>query len=551
MIGSRPARRVTLQGDLATPRGVVEGGGRKNGAGMIARRSELGELGARIARARAELASCKAKSEVAGQQVSALRQAIEALAPSADEVAGKLAAVERSARAGAERAAMIRGELRVGLLESLALERDRGELLERRTEIAQEQERIDAALARNAAEHARLEEDVRRLAEARPAMREERARLELELARLRERLSALGKQLQALENGLDENRQELRRLEKQTQEFALRQEGRARGAGAARSESARAARGARAAGAGDRAGADRPGSRCVRCCRRCARNRMPSASASPRWSRRGARSSSGSRRTASLKGLEERSIAELGVALALLPAPAAELPEAVDWSAVEAEILDLKGKMQRLGAVNMEAIDELGQIDERLAFMTKERDDLVKAQRSLKDMIAEMDQESRTRFQNTFEEVRKHFQVIFRQLFRGGHADLMLSEGEDVLEAGVEVIAAPPGKKPQTITLLSGGERTLTAVGLLFALFKMKPSPICVLDEVDAALDESNIERFCSMLSDYEASTQFLIVTHSKRTMSRAEVLYGVTMEGDGISRPIAIRLKEYQEKVA
>src|SRR5262249_9441416 len=157
------------------------------------------------------------------------------------------------------------------------------------------------------------------------------------------------------------------------------------------------------------------------------------------------------------------------------------------------------------------AIDELGQIEERLTFMTKERDDLVKAQRSLKDMIAQMDEESRTRFQQTFQEVRQHFQVIFRQLFRGGHADLMLTEGEDILEAGVDIVAAPPGKKPQTITLLSGGERTLTAVGLLFALFKMKPSPICVLDEVDAALDESNIERFCSMLSDYEASTQFLI----------------------------------------
>jgi chromosome segregation protein len=166
-------------------------------------------------------------------------------------------------------------------------------------------------------------------------------------------------------------------------------------------------------------------------------------------------------------------------------------------------------------------------------------------------MITELNRVSRKRFVETFEDVRSHFNGVFRKLFHGGRADIQLKEGEDVLETGIDIIAGPPRKDVRSISLLSGGERTLTAVALLFALFKARPSPFCLLDEVDAALDETNIERFCSLLIEYTAKSQFLIVTHSKRTMSHADFLYGVTMEEGGVTKLVGMKLEEYRERVA
>jgi chromosome segregation protein len=138
--------------------------------------------------------------------------------------------------------------------------------------------------------------------------------------------------------------------------------------------------------------------------------------------------------------------------------------------------------------------------------------------------------------------------VIFRKLFQGGRADILLEEGVDVLDAGIDIVAAPPGKDQRSITLLSGGERTLTAVGLLFALFRTRPSPVCLLDEVDAALDETNIDRFCSVLEDFLGNSQFLVVTHARRTMSYADTIYGVTMQEHGVSKVLSLSLAEYEE---
>ena len=219
-----------------------------------------------------------------------------------------------------------------------------------------------------------------------------------------------------------------------------------------------------------------------------------------------------------------------------------------DWEAVEAEIEELRARMGRMGNVNLAAVDELREVEERLAFLTGQRDDLLAARASLLDTISKVNKESRERFVATFEEVREHFRTIFRKLFRGGKADIFLAEGEDVLEAGIEIVAAPPGKDARSISLLSGGERTLTAVGLLFALFRAKPSPVCMLDEVDAALDETNIDRFCTVLEDFLGGSQFLVVTHARRTMSYADTLYGITMQEHGVSRALSLSLREYDE---
>jgi chromosome segregation protein len=181
--------------------------------------------------------------------------------------------------------------------------------------------------------------------------------------------------------------------------------------------------------------------------------------------------------------------------------------------------------------------------------MTKERADLDASRKALEDTIRELDLISKDKFIETFEVIRGHFREIFRKLFHGGRADIMLTEGADILEAGVEIIAGPPGKDPRSITLLSGGERTMTAVGLLFALFKAKPAPVAVLDEVDAALDEANTERFCGLLSEFLGKSQFVIVTHSKRTMSYADIIFGVTMQENGVSKRIGIKLDDFEDK--
>ena len=147
------------------------------------------------------------------------------------------------------------------------------------------------------------------------------------------------------------------------------------------------------------------------------------------------------------------------------------------------------------------------------------------------------------------EEIRRHFQEIFRKLFGGGRADIMLEDAEDILEAGIEVIAKPPGKETRSISLLSGGEKSMTALALLFSVFKAKPSPFCFLDEVDAALDEANNERFGLLIKEFQKDSQFVVITHSKRTMSMADVLFGITMQIRGVSKKISVKFGEYQEE--
>ncbi|MBM4015722.1 MAG: chromosome segregation protein SMC [Planctomycetes bacterium] len=216
---------------------------------------------------------------------------------------------------------------------------------------------------------------------------------------------------------------------------------------------------------------------------------------------------------------------------------------------LETEADKLRGTLARLGPVNVVAIEELQAVEGRSTFLQKQKQDLGEAKLRLRQMIEEIDRECETRFSATYDAVREHFKALFRRLFGGGRADLTLVETEDPAEMGVEIIAAPPGKDPRSIAMLSGGERTLTAAALLFGLFSTRPSPICVLDEVDAALDEANVERFGLMVKDFLGRTQFLIVTHHKRTMAIADTLYGVTMEGNGISRPIAMRFDQGQTR--
>jgi len=210
------------------------------------------------------------------------------------------------------------------------------------------------------------------------------------------------------------------------------------------------------------------------------------------------------------------------------------------------EVQVLQSQKDRLGAVNVDAVKELDEEEGNFSQLEQEVADLKEARKTLMETLRRLEAESRTLFEDTFHEARKNFQEIFRKLFQGGKADMFLTNTEeDMLEAGIEIVAQPPGKQLQSINLLSGGERTMTAVAILFALFKVRPSPFCILDEVDAALDETNVERFLRVLRDFTGETQFCIVTHHKRTMAECQVLYGITMQRRGVSSRIAVALHE------
>ena len=216
----------------------------------------------------------------------------------------------------------------------------------------------------------------------------------------------------------------------------------------------------------------------------------------------------------------------------------------VDWEEVREEIADLRSKIERLGNVNVDAIDQQTDLEERYEFLAAQVEDLNQSKTQLEQLIARINKESREKFQTTFEQIRENFHQIFRKLFGGGKADIILENPEDILESGIEIVARPPGKETRTISLLSGGEKTMTAIALLFSVFKTKPSPFCVLDEVDAALDEANNERFNLIVQEFQRQSQFVIITHSKRTMSIADVLYGITMQTQGVSKKISVQFE-------
>ncbi|MFH0732026.1 MAG: chromosome segregation protein SMC [Candidatus Omnitrophota bacterium] len=216
-----------------------------------------------------------------------------------------------------------------------------------------------------------------------------------------------------------------------------------------------------------------------------------------------------------------------------------------NWQQIEAEIHDFTDRIDKMGPVNLVAIEEHKELQERYDFLTSQQQDLINAKESLHKAINRINRTTRALFIETFDKIRVYFREYFRLLFGGGVADIYLIDQVDILESGIEIMVRPPGKKLQSISLLSGGEKALTSVALLFALFKVKPTPFCVLDEMDAPLDEANIDRFNRILGEFVQSTQFIIITHNKRTISIADVMYGITMEKSGISKIVSVKFAQ------
>ena len=223
------------------------------------------------------------------------------------------------------------------------------------------------------------------------------------------------------------------------------------------------------------------------------------------------------------------------------------MPEGLEESQCEQDLDKLSNRIQRLGPINLTAIDEYDQQSERKIYLDRQNEDLERALNTLQNAIRKIDKETRTRFKETFDKINTGLQSLFPRVFGGGHAYLDMT-GEDLLDTGVAIMARPPGKRNSTIHLLSGGEKAMTAIALVFSIFHLNPSPFCMLDEVDAPLDDANVGRYAKLVKEMAETVQFIFITHNKITMEMANQLLGVTMHEAGVSRIVAVDIDEASE---
>jgi chromosome segregation protein len=244
-----------------------------------------------------------------------------------------------------------------------------------------------------------------------------------------------------------------------------------------------------------------------------------------------------------LKNLNEKCSQELNISLVEL-VETENVEDEFDLESVSERVLDLREKLENFGAINMLALEELSETEERLLFLTSQRQDIIDSISAAEAALREIKERSREKFRDAFTAINANFTEFFQELFGGGRGEMTLLEAEDVLEAGIEIVAQPPGKRLQNILLLSGGEKAMTAIALVMAIFKYRPAPFCLLDEVDAPLDDANVGRFVNKIAEMSEKTQFIVITHNKRTMEAAKALYGVTMQEAGISKVVSVRFE-------
>jgi chromosome segregation protein len=246
---------------------------------------------------------------------------------------------------------------------------------------------------------------------------------------------------------------------------------------------------------------------------------------------------------ARLTFVRENCAAELNQSLEEL-AQEHQVDDEFDLETAQVRVEELRARIEGFGGVNMMALEELSENEARLLFLSTQRQDIVDSISSTEEALREIKRRSRERFRHAFEQINKNFSELFQELFGGGKGEMSLIEGDDVLEAGIDVIAQPPGKRLQNVLLLSGGEKAMAALALVLGIFHYRPSPFCLLDEVDAPLDEANVARFTDKVAQLSANTQFIVITHNKRTMEIARALYGVTMQEVGVSKLVSVRFE-------
>ena len=244
-----------------------------------------------------------------------------------------------------------------------------------------------------------------------------------------------------------------------------------------------------------------------------------------------------------LRNLNEICAHELNVPLAEL-VETVEPPKDFDLEEGRRQTDDLRRRIEGFGAVNMLALEELSEAEERLLFLTSQRQDIIDGIAAAEEALREIKERSRERFRHAFEAINGYFKEFFVELFGGGNGEMSLLDAEDILESGIEIVAQPPGKRLQSILLLSGGEKAMTAIALVMAIFQYRPSPFCLLDEVDAPLDDANVGRFVNKIAQMSENIQFIVITHNKRTMEAARALYGVTMQEAGVSKVVSVKFE-------
>ena len=521
----------------------------ENESNPLAREHQLAEWQEDLARLRAEAGDKRARAETLQQDEHASRAAMEAAQAALEnqrrEMAlaeGEIRMVEREAKQAGERAETIGWELE-------ALVKKTGAGTQRRTQMAGEMEGIRARQADVRAQTNTDSEKLRQLEDERNARLEEATECRVALSGYKQQLDGLRargeplearlRELEALIReraaGIDSYRERIGALEKATQE-AESQIGPYETEVARRQAELQEARNQRDSRNAElvRSDTELHARRTELDTVREQRNNVDIQLARQRLHR---------------QNLVERMSVEYSLQPAdVLKAKEPEWEEGAqpaDREVLETMVAEIRTKIQSMGPVNLVAIEEHQELEERFAFLNQQNDDLVNAKQQLLDLIRKINDTTTSLFIETFNVVNENFQELFKQLFGGGNAKLVLVDEENVLESGIEIIARPPGKKLQTVSLLSGGERTLTAVALLFSLFKVKPSAFCLTDELDAALDDSNIARYLEMLKGFIQGTQFIVITHNRQTIGRADALYGVTMEKQGISKIVSVKFHD------
>ncbi len=523
--------------------GYAASGGKKRGSGPLALKRELRELVSAVRHGQQEIDATAARLESLERDAAALEQELEKLRAQQQNQEKEALALEHESRKLAEETARANSRLSVARLELNRLEQEKGRSETRRAGaeeaiVQKEQSRLNEEQALEAAR-----EELEGFRAQTAAAGEEHAALRAELAGMEERSRAAESARARLES---QHRDVERRRQELSGEMERLGVERARlladNIELDRRASELAAAIAEAEGAVERRAAEettlRESLTAVEESLRALRLALQEAQ-----EKRGQIEVELVKRQAELKYLDETSRRELGVAVAEMADSGEAPPGELDLAETEQRYEEVKARIEALGPVNPQALEEYQEAQQRYDFLNTQRQDLLDSIRDTEKAIQEIDVETRRRFAEAFEAINAHFREMFKTLFGGGVGEMRLADEANAAESGIEIVASPPGKRLQNALLLSGGEKALTALALLMGIFKYQPSPFCIFDEVDAPLDEPNIQRLTRLLKEMSAHTQFIIITHAKRTMEAAEALYGVTMQEPGVSRLVSVHL--------
>jgi len=541
-------RLVTLTGAVVEPYGAFSGGKYHfDRLGLIGRRNEIqrlhvemDDLGMQASALAERTAFLEQRAQKLARDDDHLSQTLGALATTATELKGALSAIEREESRSAE-------ERRVAGDEVRQLEAEREALAVRINAAREELTVLQAQEAAANADAALHTESLARLDGEVTSQRNELEEVKRDVSTLTVRVEGLQRHLQALSMQQSEKREECEREKFRAENLEARCA--ATEASIAEKETGVASRQERIAFLDGQQRAVAQGKEAARA--RFEDARAKERSLAQQLDQARIQAADIERQQFELKlrldtRLEQgRSEFQLDAGEELRTR-GGEVPEVSEERMEDAR--KLEERIQRLGPVNLYALEEQETLAKRAEFLRTHAQDLESARASLRDVISRINRRSRQQFQDTFEAVKANFQEIFRKLFGGGKADLVLEEGEDILEAGIEISARPPGKEPRSIMQLSGGEKAMTTIALLFAVFRSRPAPFCILDEVDAPLDEANVDRFNHIVREFMDRSQFVVISHNKKTMSYADVLYGVTMPEPGVSKRIAVRYAEIEK---